>query len=49
MSASWEDLATWLKWLPGYAQFLIQKLAVNATPGILKQVERRREQERSSH
>lgn len=33
---------------PGYARnYLIpQKLAVNATPGILKQVERRREQER---
>jgi large subunit ribosomal protein L9 len=33
---------------PGYARnFLIpQKLAVHATPGILKQVERRREQER---
>lgn len=33
---------------PGYARnYLIpQKMAVNATPGILKQVERRREQER---
>ncbi len=33
---------------PGYARnYLIpQKFAVNATPGILKQVERRREQER---
>jgi large subunit ribosomal protein L9 len=33
---------------PGYARnYLIpQKLAVHATPGILKQVERRREQER---
>lgn len=33
---------------PGYARnYLIpQKLAVNATPGILKQVERKREQER---
>jgi large subunit ribosomal protein L9 len=33
---------------PGYARnYLIpQKLATNATPGILKQVERRREQER---
>lgn len=33
---------------PGYARnyLLPQKLAMNATPGILKQVERRREQER---
>lgn len=33
---------------PGYARnyLLPQKMAVNATPGVLKQVERRREQER---
>ena len=32
---------------PGYARnYLIQKFAVQATPGILRQVERRKEQER---